>query len=88
MFVYILPLRTEGADIKEEDGVVHIEHYDPPGRAASSDEQLGERVVAVMAGEIGGMNSMEPLIVAAQVGLPAVDCDGMGRAFPELQVCY
>ena len=38
-----------------------------------------------MSAEIGGMNSIEPLILAAELGLPFADCDGMGRAFPELQ---
>ncbi|WDH83834.1 DUF917 domain-containing protein [Paenibacillus urinalis] len=36
--------------------------------------------------EAGGVNSMIPIVVAAQLGLPLVDCDGMGRAFPELQM--
>jgi DUF917 family protein len=44
------------------------------------------RAVAVVPGEIGGANSITPLIVAAQSGLPCVDCDPMGRAFPELQM--
>ncbi|HEX6988895.1 MAG TPA: DUF917 domain-containing protein [Bacillota bacterium] len=37
-------------------------------------------------GEIGGANSLQPLIAAAQTGLPVVDGDPMGRAFPELQM--
>lgn len=36
--------------------------------------------------EAGGVNSMIPIAVAAQTGLPVVDGDGMGRAFPELQM--
>jgi DUF917 family protein len=36
--------------------------------------------------ECGGINSMIPLIVAAETGLPVVDADGMGRAFPELSM--
>ena len=32
------------------------------------------------------MNSFEPLIAGADLGLPTVDADGMGRAFPELQM--
>ena len=39
-----------------------------------------------MSAEIGGANAIEPLEVAAMLNLPVVDCDGMGRAFPELQV--
>jgi DUF917 family protein len=34
--------------------------------------------------EAGGMNSMMPLVVALRLGIPVVDADGMGRAFPEL----
>lgn len=36
--------------------------------------------------EVGGGNSIRPLITAAQAGIPMVDADGMGRAFPELQM--
>ena len=45
----------------------------------------GTRLAAVMAGEVGGGNGIEPLVVGARLGLPVVDCDLMGRAFPELQ---
>jgi uncharacterized protein len=37
--------------------------------------------------EAGGINSMIPFSVAAQTGVPVVDADFMGRAFPELQMC-
>ncbi|WP_332900382.1 DUF917 domain-containing protein [Haladaptatus sp. CMSO5] len=46
----------------------------------------GEDVDAIIPGEIGGANSMAPLCVAAMADLPVVDGDGMGRAFPELQM--
>ncbi|XP_031569251.1 uncharacterized protein LOC116303790 [Actinia tenebrosa] len=41
---------------------------------------------AIASAEVGGMNSLEPLAAAALLGLPVVDADGMGRAFPELQM--
>ncbi len=47
---------------------------------------LGQKVAATMPMEAGGVNSMMPFAVAAQLGLPLVDADGMGRAFPELQM--
>lgn len=50
------------------------------------EEAAGEPVDAVIPGEIGGANSMAPLAVAAMADLPVVDADGMGRAFPELQM--
>ena len=39
-----------------------------------------------MPDECGGMNCIEPMVIAAELDLPIVDCDGMGRAFPELQM--
>lgn len=47
---------------------------------------LGRTADATMPIECGGINSMIPLIVAAESGLPVVDADGMGRAFPELSM--
>lgn len=47
---------------------------------------LGRPIDAVLCGEAGGMNSTIPFVVAAETGLPLVDGDGMGRAFPELQM--
>ncbi len=47
---------------------------------------FGREVYATMPMEAGGVNSMLPIAAAARLGLPMVDCDGMGRAFPELQM--
>ncbi|CAM2363440.1 DUF917 domain-containing protein [Listeria seeligeri] len=47
---------------------------------------LGKEVKGTFPMEAGGVNSMIPIVVAAQLGLPLIDCDGMGRAFPELQM--
>lgn len=46
----------------------------------------GKKIFATMPMEAGGLNSMFPIAAAARLGLPMVDCDGMGRAFPELQM--
>lgn len=50
------------------------------------ERHLGRSADATMPIECGGINSMIPLIVGARSGLPVVDADGMGRAFPELQM--
>jgi len=47
---------------------------------------IGKPVRATMSIEAGGMNSVVPIYVAARLRIPMVDCDGMGRAFPELQM--
>ncbi|NGY61327.1 DUF917 domain-containing protein [Lentzea sp. NEAU-D13] len=39
---------------------------------------------AVIGWEVGGCNGLLPLILAARLGLPYVDVDGMGRAFPRI----
>ncbi len=47
---------------------------------------LGRTADATMPIECGGINSTMPLVVGARTGLPVIDADGMGRAFPELQM--
>lgn len=44
---------------------------------------LGKPVKAILPVEIGGQNGVNPLVIAAKAGIPVVDCDGMGRAFPQ-----
>lgn len=46
----------------------------------------GHRPTALMPIEVGGGNSMIPIACAAAAGLPLVDADAMGRAFPENQM--
>jgi uncharacterized protein len=50
------------------------------------EKHLGRRADYLMSAEVGGLNSLYPLQVAAKVGLPVVDADGMGRAFPKLEM--
>ena len=47
---------------------------------------MGKKVAAILCIEAGGLNSTIPFIAAARMGLPIVDGDAMGRAFPELQM--
>ncbi|MGE7837458.1 DUF917 domain-containing protein [Viridibacillus arvi] len=50
------------------------------------EEVIGKKVDVVMPIEIGGINSLFPIIAAAKKGLPLLDADAMGRAFPEAQM--
>ena len=47
---------------------------------------FGKKIDAFLPIEAGGVNSMLPIAACARLGLPLVDADGMGRAFPELQM--
>lgn len=62
-----------------------IENGDEGGRLREHLEFVtGGQVAALMAAEIGGSNGLLPVAWAARMGLPLVDADGMGRAFPEV----
>lgn len=61
----------------------------PEGHEAAAslrrlEAHTGKTAFATMPIEAGGVNSMIPLVVALRLGIPVVDADGMGRAFPEL----
>jgi len=62
-----------------------LENGGEGARLAQEVEALcGRPVTAVMPFEIGGSNGLIPLTWAARLGLPYVDADGMGRAFPTM----
>jgi hypothetical protein len=44
---------------------------------------LGRRFKGVMVWEIGGANGFQALLASAILGIPVIDCDAMGRAFPQ-----
>jgi len=51
------------------------------------ERSLGSRISAFVSVEVGGAQSMLPLMLAAVTGRALLDGDGMGRAFPEAQMC-
>lgn len=50
------------------------------------EKYLGEKIYAIMPAEAGGLNGVIPFAVAAEKGIPIVDADGMGRAYPRLEM--
>lgn len=87
-------------EINDEDAIVPIAmmgaptvmlEKTPSGQEAieafrSLENYLGKDIKATMPMEAGGVNSMLPLALAATLDIPVVDVDGMGQAFPELQM--
>jgi DUF917 family protein len=49
-------------------------------------EFMGTEITHTVSIEAGGLNSTTPFSVAAHMGIPLIDADGMGRAFPEIQM--
>ncbi|MEL0613059.1 DUF917 domain-containing protein [Marinomonas arenicola] len=50
------------------------------------EKEMGCQIAATFPIEVGGGNSLMPILVAASKGIPVIDCDAMGRAFPESQM--
>jgi DUF917 family protein len=68
-------------------GVERVEQGEESLRAMRAlEKRTGTTVEYVVPSEIGGGNSIMPIIVGAQTGIQVIDGDGMGRAFPELQM--
>ncbi|MFI7610180.1 DUF917 domain-containing protein [Nonomuraea terrae] len=80
----VVPLSGIGAPTVSHE-MIHGE--DEPARIAEEVERIfGRPPTAIMSSEIGGSNGVAPVAWAAQLGLPLLDADGMGRAFPEVQM--
>ena len=50
------------------------------------EEHVGRSVDAVVSFEVGGGNSLVPILAASALDIPVVNGDGMGRALPEAQM--
>lgn len=68
-------------------GVEKLPRGDEPVRALLAlQSYLGRPITHAVCIEAGGSNSTVPLQVGARLRIPVVDADGMGRAFPEIQM--
>lgn len=77
-------LSSQGAPLIGQERLSNPEIAYKPVRALEA--YLGCKFDAVMPVEIGGGNGVHPLMVAAITGLPTIDADAMGRAYPEAQM--
>ncbi|RLM27325.1 hypothetical protein BIY29_03655 [Brenneria alni] len=79
-----IPCSTVGAP------TVAVEKIISPRQIVLAFETMEQVLARSAAGtfsiEVGGINSLIPFIIAAKKGLPVIDCDAMGRAFPEAQM--
>jgi DUF917 family protein len=79
-----IPVAMMGAPSVMVEKIPNGDEFEAGLRAL--ERRLGRRADVLLCAEIGGVNALLPLILAARLGLPVVDGDGMGRAFPALQM--
>jgi hypothetical protein len=63
-----------------------LDSYECAAAVRGLSAALPHPITALLCAEVGGGNALEPLAVGMEQGLPVVDADLMGRAFPELQM--
>ena len=73
-----------GAPTVEKERLFELSHLMHSIRTL--EEHIGRKADALIAAEMGGCNALIPILAATDCGLPVIDGDGMGRAFPELQM--
>jgi DUF917 family protein len=88
------------ADVDDDARIVFVAGLGAPGvlveKLPRADEivnaldalerHLGHRFTHLAAAEAGGLNAILPVTAAAARGIPMVDADGMGRAFPSMEL--
>jgi hypothetical protein len=73
-----------GAPTVSIEKLLSLDEIDCAVRAL--ERRVGREATAIIAAEIGGENATLPIAYAAMRGLPLVDADGMGRAFPSMHM--
>jgi DUF917 family protein len=73
-----------GAPLPMFERFADPQHFARPVRVLA--KHLRSEFDYVMGYEIGSMNALIPVMVAAELGLPLIDADTLGRSFPEIQM--
>lgn len=81
---YVVPIGSVGAPTVSLELLPSID--DAARTLDAFEKHTGKTIDAVASFEIGGGNSLIPLVAAAGKGIPVIDGDGMGRALPEAQM--
>ncbi|GIN98727.1 hypothetical protein J6TS1_45970 [Siminovitchia terrae] len=81
---WVLPASGMGSPSVLVEKIPSFEQLEAPLKAFEN--ACGRKTDVVMPIEIGGVNSLIPVAVAAMNNIPILDGDAMGRAFPEAQM--
>jgi DUF917 family protein len=80
----ILPVAMMGAPQVMQEKFPSKDNFN--SCVATLEKLMGRKFDALFCIEAGGLNSVIPFIAGAELDLPIIDADAMGRAFPELQM--
>ena len=80
----VLPLGFMGAPLVSKEKLQSGKEF--KAIIASFKKHFGEEPIAIMPAEVGGSNGVSVIIASSLTGLPVIDGDLIGRAFPELQM--
>ncbi len=80
----VVPVALVGAPTVAIEKFASMQQF--VGALAAVEKTLGRKASVLMCTEADGLNSTLAFAVASQVGLPLLDGDLIGRAFPELQM--
>lgn len=81
---WIVPVSLIGSPLMFNEKV--MTGYETIDALREIESILGIQASGLTTLEIGGLNALTPIFTAIKTGLPIIDCDGMGRAFPQLQM--
>lgn len=81
---YVITIGSVGAPTVSLELLPSVD--DAANTLEAFEAHVGRKIDAVASFEIGGGNSLIPLVAAVVKGIPVIDGDGMGRALPEAQM--
>ena len=76
------------AYIGSATAVVHttLKHVSPTDACERLAQAVGLPLAGVVPAEVGAVNTLAPMTVAARLNIPIIDADGAGRAVPEIML--
>jgi DUF917 family protein len=63
-----------------------FKHLSPTDACQRLAQAIGRPLAGVVPAEVGAVNSLAPMTVAAHLDIPIIDADGAGRAVPEIML--
>jgi len=81
----IVPVAFVGAPLISMEKIPNTKIFDTLYKNIKKD--FPDQQIVLMPAEIGGCNALTPFMLASKYGLPVLDADLIGRAFPKINMC-